>query len=74
MDKKILTSQQYLMVTIPFILTSAVQPLLGAFNTALMGQMPEAAYVAAVAMGVIFLNNVYWLFGVDKVIYMYAYL
>ena len=67
MEKEELTCIDYLKVTIPFILSSAVQPLLGAFNTALMGQMPETAYVAAVSFGVIFLNNVYWLFGFLRV-------
>ena len=67
MEKEELTYIDYLKVTIPFILSSAVQPLLGAFNTALMGQMPETAYIAAVSFGVIFLNNVYWLFGFLRV-------
>ena len=67
MEKEELTYIDYLKVTIPFILSSAVQPLLGAFNTALMGQMPETAYVAAISFGVIFLNNVYWLFGFLRV-------
>ncbi len=67
MEKRELTYIDYLKVTIPFILSTAVQPLLGAFNTALMGNMPETAYVAAVSFGVIFLNNVYWLFGFLRV-------
>lgn len=62
-----LTHSTYLKVTIPFILSTATQPLLGAANTALMGNMPSPAYVAAISLGVIFLNNVYWLLGFLRV-------
>lgn len=62
-----LTYKEYLMVTIPFMLSTATQPLLGAVNTAIMGHMSEAFYIAAVSLGVILFNNIYWLFGFLRV-------
>lgn len=62
-----LTYKEYLKVTIPFILSTATQPLLGAVNTAVMGHMSEAFYIAAVSLGVILFNNIYWLFGFLRV-------
>ena len=62
-----MTTKDYLKVTIPFMLSTATQPLLGAANTAMMGRMPTADYIAAVALSVIFFNNVYWLFGFLRV-------
>lgn len=62
-----LTYKEYLMVTIPFMLSTVTQPLLGAVNTAIMGHMSEAFYIAAVSLGVILFNNIYWLFGFLRV-------
>lgn len=62
-----LTTSEYLKVTIPFMLSTATQPLLGAANTAIMGRMPVADYLAAVSLSVIFFNNIYWLFGFLRV-------
>lgn len=62
-----LTYKEYLMVTVPFMLSTATQPLLGAVNTAIMGHMSEAFYIAAVSLGVILFNNIYWLFGFLRV-------
>lgn len=63
----VLTTKDYLKVTIPFMLSTATQPLLGAANTAMMGRMPAADYIAAVSLSVIFFNNIYWLFGFLRV-------
>ena len=62
-----LTYQDYLKITIPFMLSTATQPILGAVNTAVMGHMTEAFYIAAVSLGVILFNNIYWLFGFLRV-------
>ena len=56
-----LTYKDYLKVTIPFMISTVTQPLLGAANTSIMGHMDNAMYIAAVALGVIFFNNMYWL-------------
>ena len=62
-----LTYKDYLKVTIPFMISTVTQPLLGAVNTAIMGHMDNAMYIAAVALGVILFNNMYWLFGFLRV-------
>lgn len=62
-----LTYKDYLKVTVPFMISTATQPLLGAANTAIMGHMDEAYYIAAVSLGVILFNNIYWLFGFLRV-------
>lgn len=62
-----LTYKDYLKITIPFMLSTATQPILGAVNTAVMGHMTEAFYIAAVSLGVILFNNIYWLFGFLRV-------
>ena len=67
MTSQQLTYKDYLKVTIPFMISTATQPLLGAANTAIMGHMDEAFYIAAVSLGVILFNNIYWLFGFLRV-------
>ncbi len=62
-----LTHRQFLAVTLPLMLSTATQPLLGAVNTAMMGHMEDGRYIAAVALGVILFNSIYWLFGFLRV-------
>lgn len=64
---KTLSDKEYLGITIPFMLSTMTQPLMGAVNTAVMGQMSDAKYVAAVSLGVILFNTIYWLFGFLRV-------
>ena len=64
---KVLTDREYLGITVPFMLSTMTQPLMGAVNTAVMGQMPDAKYIAAVSLGVILFNTIYWLFGFLRV-------
>lgn len=62
-----LTDREYLGLTIPFMLSTLTQPLMGAVNTAVMGQLPDPKYIAAVSLGAILFNNLYWLFGFLRV-------
>lgn len=62
-----LTNKEYLGLTIPFMLSTMTQPLMGAVNTAVMGQLPNPKYIAAVSLGAILFNNLYWLFGFLRV-------
>ena len=59
--------QGILGITIPFMLSTMTQPLMGAVNTAVMGQLPDPKYIAAVALGAILFNNIYWFFGFLRV-------
>ena len=64
---KLLTNREYLGLTVPFMLSTMTQPLMGAVNTAVMGQLPDPKYIAAVSLGAILFNNLYWLFGFLRV-------
>ena len=63
----LLTNREYLGLTVPFMLSTMTQPLMGAVNTAVMGQLPDPKFIAAVSLGAILFNNLYWLFGFLRV-------
>ena len=63
----LLTDGAFLRIALPFMLSTMTQPLMGAVNTAVMGQLPDAKYMAAVSLGAILFNNLYWLFGFLRV-------
>lgn len=42
-------------------------PLLGAVDTAVVGQLPAPAYIGGVAVGTLIFNTLYWLFGFLRV-------
>lgn len=52
-----------LRLAIPNILANLSVPLLGLTDTVLMGHMPDAAYLGAIALGGVLFNMVYWSFG-----------
>lgn len=64
---RLLTDKEYLGLTVPFMLSTMTQPLMGAVNTAVMGQLSDPKYIAAVSLGAILFNNLYWLFGFLRV-------
>jgi MATE family multidrug resistance protein len=47
----------------PIILSNLSVPLLGAVDTAVVGHLPDPAYVGAVAVGAMIFNFLYWGFG-----------
>jgi len=47
----------------PIILSNSSIPLVGAVDTAVMGHMPDAAYIGAVALGANLFSIIYWSFG-----------
>lgn len=47
----------------PIILSGISVPLLGATDTAVVGQLPDAAYIGGVALGAIIFDFVFWGFG-----------
>lgn len=61
--QSVLTDKEYLGITVPFMLSTMTQPLMGAVNTAVMGQLSDPKYIAAVALGAILFNNIYWFLG-----------
>ena len=58
-----LTHRRILRVAIPVVLSNATVPILGAVDTGVVGQMGEAAPIAAVGAGAIVLTAIYWIFG-----------
>ncbi|MEB4589833.1 MATE family efflux transporter [Candidatus Thiothrix sp. Deng01] len=47
----------------PVILSNLSVPLVGMVDTAVMGRLPEAGFMAAVAVGAIIFSSVFWVFG-----------
>lgn len=47
----------------PIILSNLSIPLVGAVDTAVMGHMPDAAYIGAVAIGASLFSILFWSFG-----------
>jgi MATE family multidrug resistance protein len=52
-----------LRIALPIVISNATVPLLGAVDTAVVGQMGEAAPIGAVGLGAIILTGLYWVFG-----------
>jgi multidrug resistance protein, MATE family len=57
----------YLALAIPLTISTITTPLLGAVDTAVVGQLPDPAYIGGVAVGAIIFNTMYWLFGFLRV-------
>ena len=58
-----LTHKRVLSVAAPIVLANATIPILGAVDTAVVGQMGLAAPIGAVGIGAIIISAIYWLFG-----------
>jgi len=50
-------------IAVPVVLSNATVPLLGAVDTAVIGQLGQAAPLGAVGMGAVILATLYWAFG-----------
>lgn len=57
----------YLTLAIPLTVSTMTTPLLGAVDTAVVGQLPDPAYIGGVAVGTLIFNTLYWLFGFLRV-------
>ncbi|TWT01951.1 MATE family efflux transporter [Planomicrobium sp. CPCC 101079] len=57
----------YLALAIPLAISTITTPLLGAVDTAVVGQLPNPAYIGGVAVGTVIFNTMYWLFGFLRV-------
>jgi MATE family multidrug resistance protein len=62
-----LTHKDYLKIAFPFIVSTVTQPLLGAVDTAVIGQLGVAELIGGVAIGTVIMNTLYWLFGFFRV-------
>lgn len=60
---KVLTHRRVLAIAFPIVLSNATVPILGVVDTAVVGQLGQAAPIGAVGIGAIILSAVYWIFG-----------
>jgi multidrug resistance protein, MATE family len=58
-----LTHRRVLKIALPIVISNMTVPILGAVDTAVVGQMGEAAPIGAVGLGAIVLTGLYWIFG-----------
>ncbi len=57
------THRRVLAIALPIMVSSATIPLLGAVDTAVVGQLGQAAPIGAVGLGAVILASIYWVFG-----------
>ena len=62
-DRAAVTHRRVLNIALPVVLANVTLPILGAVDTAVVGQMGAAAPIGAVGIGAIILGAFYWLFG-----------
>lgn len=58
-----LTNRRVLRIALPIVLANVTVPLIGLVDTAVIGQLGEAAPIGAVGLGAVILAAVYWIFG-----------
>jgi len=58
-----ITHQRVLGIAIPIMLSNVSQPLIGVVDTAVIGQLPEAYYIGAIAIASLIFDFIYWGFG-----------
>ena len=58
-----ITHRRVLAIALPIVLSNATIPILGAVDTAVVGQLGQAAPIGAVGLGAIILTSIYWVFG-----------
>ncbi|MCM1336447.1 MAG: MATE family efflux transporter [Candidatus Amulumruptor caecigallinarius] len=56
-------NRDILRIAVPSVITNVTTPLLGLIDVAITGHMGNPAYLAAIAVGSMVLNMVYWLMG-----------
>jgi multidrug resistance protein, MATE family len=62
-----LTNKQYMMLALPIIFSQMTTPLLGAVDTAVVGQLPNPVFIGGVAVGSLIFNTLYWVLGFLRV-------
>lgn len=58
-----ITHGRVLRIAVPIVLSNATVPLLGAVDTAVIGQLGDPAALGAVGIGAVILATLYWAFG-----------
>lgn len=55
--------RQILQLALPSIISNITVPLLGLVDVAIVGHIGDASFIAAIAVGSMIFNTLYWLFG-----------
>ena len=63
MTSSAITNRRVLTIAVPIVLSNATIPILGAVDTAVVGQLGQAAPIGAVGIGAVILTTIYWVFG-----------
>ena len=58
-----LTHRAVLAVALPVMISNVTTPLLGVVDTGVVGQIPNPAYIGAVALGSLIFTSLFWAFG-----------
>ena len=62
-EKTPLTHRAILAIALPVMLSNISTPLIGVVDTGVVGQLPDPAYIGAVAVGSLIFSFVFWAFG-----------
>lgn len=57
------THRRILAIALPIVASNATIPLLGVVDTAIIGQLGQAAAIGAVGLGAVILSSLYWILG-----------
>lgn len=57
------TDRNILRIAVPSIVSNITVPLLGLVDTSIAGHLGAPAYIGAIAVGGMFFNMIYWIFG-----------
>lgn len=58
-----ISHRSVLTIAVPIMLSNVTEPLIGVVNTAIIGQLPEAHYIGAIAIGSLIFSFLFWGFG-----------
>ena len=56
-------NREILQIALPSIVSNITVPLLGLIDAAIVGHLGAASYIGAIAVGGMFFNIIYWIFG-----------
>jgi MATE family multidrug resistance protein len=59
--------KKFMALAIPLTIATLTTPLLGVVDTAIMGRLPQAAYIGGVSIAVLIFNTLYWVLGFLRV-------
>ena len=58
-----ISHRSVLTIAVPIMLSNVTEPLIGVVNTAVIGQLPDAYYIGAIAVGTLIFSFIFWGFG-----------